>query len=103
METPLINNLTRSDIDSLPPVRPIRNALVQSGIQAKISALFSTDNQTQISGETISNPDGTKIIRVITSLSENEQLMKLLEENDVVVIHESSLPNRKIIKKLQKK
>lgn len=104
METaPLINYLKKSDIDTLPPVRPIRNALTQVGVRAKVSALFSSENQIQNPTETISNPDGIKVIRVITGLSEDEQLMKLLEENDMVVIHESSLPNRKIIKKLQKK
>lgn len=104
METaPLISHLKGSDIATLPPIRPIRNALTQVGVRAKVLALFSSEKPIQASTETISNPDGIKVIRVITGLSEDEQLMKLLEENDIVIIHESSLPNRKIIKKLQKK
>ena len=111
----ITHKLQEQDLNNIPNIRVIRNALVQLGIKNKIAALFSPHKPVYdpkcdgvTAGNILSNENvethsnDKKITKVITRIETIDELFVLLSANDIVIAHWRSLPEgNKIIKSLQ--
>jgi hypothetical protein len=110
----ITHELKGQDLSKLPNIRVVRNALVQLGIKNKIAALFSphkpvydpkvdivTAGNILINKPVETHSIDKKIINVVTGINHDDELLNLLKNNDIVIVHWRSLPNTSIIKSLQ--